>query len=49
MNDPVHLAAMEKFDQDLLYLSGDDYTKFARDTYAAERETMVRLGATQKP
>jgi tripartite-type tricarboxylate transporter receptor subunit TctC len=49
MNDPVHLAAMEKFDQELLYLSGDDYAKFARDTFAAERETMARLGATQKP
>lgn len=49
MEDPIHLQAMEKFDQDLIYMSGDDYAKFARDTFAAERTTMARLLATQKP
>ena len=48
MEDPVHMQAMEKYDQDLLYMSGDDYAKFARDTFAAEKTTMARL-ATQKP
>ena len=30
MEDPVHLQAMEKYDQDLLYMSSEDYAKFAR-------------------
>jgi tripartite-type tricarboxylate transporter receptor subunit TctC len=49
MEDPTHLQAMEKFDQDLLYMSSDDYAKFARDSFEAERATMARLAATQKP
>jgi tripartite-type tricarboxylate transporter receptor subunit TctC len=48
MEDAIHLQAMEKYDQDLIYMSGDDYAKFARDTFAAERTTMARLQATQK-
>ena len=36
MQDPVHMQAMEKYDQDLLYMSAEDYAKFARDTFAAE-------------
>ena len=48
MEDPGHRQAMEKFDQELLYMSGEDYTKFARDTFAAEKATMSRLLATQK-
>ena len=49
MEDPVHMQAMEKYDQDLIYMSGDDYAKFARESYASERATMQRLLATQKP
>jgi tripartite-type tricarboxylate transporter receptor subunit TctC len=48
MEDAIHMQAMEKFDQDLIYMSGDEYAKFARDTFAAERTTMARLLATQK-
>ena len=48
MEDSGHRQAMEKFDQELLYMSGEDYTKFARDTFAAEKVTMSRLLATQK-
>ena len=49
MEDAVHMQAMEKYDQDLIYMSGDDYAKFARESYASERATMQRLLATQKP
>ena len=48
MEDPGHGQAMEKYDQDLLYMSGEEYAKFARDTFAAEKATMARLLATQK-
>ncbi len=48
MEDTTHMQAMEKFDQDLIYMSGEDYAKFARDTFAAEKTTMARLLAGQK-
>jgi tripartite-type tricarboxylate transporter receptor subunit TctC len=48
MEDPGHRQAMEKYDQDLLYMSGEEYAKFARDTFATEKATMARLLATQK-
>jgi tripartite-type tricarboxylate transporter receptor subunit TctC len=48
MEDTAHMQAMEKYDQDLMYLSGDDYAKFARETYATEKAAMARLAATQK-
>jgi tripartite-type tricarboxylate transporter receptor subunit TctC len=43
MEDPVHLAVMEKYDQDLWYLSTADYAKYARETFAAEKATMDRM------
>jgi len=49
MEDATHMQAMEKFDQDLIYMSADDYAKFARETFAAEKTTMGRLLAGQKP
>jgi tripartite-type tricarboxylate transporter receptor subunit TctC len=48
MEDAVHRQAMEKFDQELLYMSSEQYAKFARETFAAEKATMARLLATQK-
>jgi tripartite-type tricarboxylate transporter receptor subunit TctC len=46
--DPIHLAALEKYDQDLWYRSSEDYAKYARETFAAERATMERLKAQSK-
>ena len=48
MEDAGHRQAMDKLDQDLLYMSPEDYAKFARTTFAAEKATMARLMATQK-
>jgi tripartite-type tricarboxylate transporter receptor subunit TctC len=48
MEDAGHRQAMEKLDQELLYMSPEDYAKFARATFAAEKATMARLMATQK-
>ena len=48
MEDTGHRQAMEKYDQELLYMSPEDYAKFARATFAAEKATMARLMATQK-
>jgi tripartite-type tricarboxylate transporter receptor subunit TctC len=46
--DPIHLAALEKYDQDLWYRSSEDYAKYARETFAAEKSTMERLKAQSK-
>jgi tripartite-type tricarboxylate transporter receptor subunit TctC len=46
--DPIHLATLEKYDQDLAYMTSEDYTRYARDTFAAEKATMERLKAQSK-
>jgi len=46
--DPIHLAALEKYDQDLWYRSSEDYAKYARETFDAEKATMERLKAQSK-
>ncbi|MCX7890927.1 MAG: tripartite tricarboxylate transporter substrate binding protein [Burkholderiales bacterium] len=48
MEDPIHLQALEKLDQELVYMSSEDYAKFARDTFNAEKATMDRLKAQTK-
>lgn len=49
MEDAVHMQAMSKYDQDLIYLSSEDYAKYARQMFADEKATMTRMAATQKP
>ncbi len=48
MEDPAHIAVLEKYDQELAYLSTEEYTRYARDTFAAEKATMERLKAQSK-
>ena len=44
MFDPVHIAELAKFDQEPVYLGTDDYARAMRETFAAERRTVERLG-----
>jgi tripartite-type tricarboxylate transporter receptor subunit TctC len=44
MQDPAHLAELERYDQDLAYLGPEDYGRAMRETFAAERRTVERLG-----
>ncbi|MCW5632222.1 MAG: tripartite tricarboxylate transporter substrate binding protein [Rubrivivax sp.] len=44
LDDPAVLATFDKFDQSVIYMDTDTYTKWARETYAAERATIERLG-----
>jgi tripartite-type tricarboxylate transporter receptor subunit TctC len=44
LEDPAVISTLEKFDQPIIYLDSDAYTKFARDTYQSEKETMESLG-----
>ena len=48
VHDPSHLAELERYDQDLAYLGPDDYGRSMRETFAAERRTVERLGLAQR-
>jgi len=42
--DPAHLAELARYDQELTYLNADDYGRAMREAYAAEKQTVERLG-----
>jgi tripartite-type tricarboxylate transporter receptor subunit TctC len=44
MFDPQHVAELAKYDQDLAYLGPEDYGRSMRETSAAEKRTVERLG-----
>ena len=44
LDDPAVLAVLDKYDQPVIYMNTDVYTKFARTTYAAEKGLIERLG-----
>ncbi len=44
MNEPNHLHEISKYDQELNYLAPDDYGRFMRETNAAEKRAVERLG-----
>ena len=48
LEDPAVLAMLDKFDQSVIYMDTATYTKWARETYAAEKATIERLGMAMK-
>lgn len=42
--DPRHIAELAKYDQEVVYLDSADYGLSMRETYAAEKRTVERLG-----
>jgi len=44
LEDPAVLASFEKFDQTVIYMDTEQYTRFARESFTAEKATMERLG-----
>jgi len=48
MDDPKVVAMLEKFDQPVIYMSGEDYAKFAKKTMDEEKPLIERLGMTVK-
>jgi tripartite-type tricarboxylate transporter receptor subunit TctC len=48
MDDPRHLELLDQLNQDLWYRSGDDYAKWARETYAKDKVLIERLGLAAK-
>ena len=48
LDDPAVLATFDKFDQSVIYMDTDTYTRWARETFAAEKATIERLGMAGK-
>lgn len=48
LEDPAVLATFDKYDQTVIYMNTEQYTKWARDTFAAEKATIDRLGLSMK-
>jgi tripartite-type tricarboxylate transporter receptor subunit TctC len=48
LDDPAVIATFDKFDQTVIYMNTDDYTRFARESFAAEKATIERLGMSAK-
>lgn len=44
LEDPAVLSTFDKFDQTIIYKNTEDYTRFAREMWVAEKATMERLG-----
>ncbi len=47
LDDPNYMKTIERLDQERWYLSTDDYAKYTRETFIAEKATMERLGLKQ--
>ena len=48
LDDAAVLATLEKFDQSVIYMGSEDYTRWARETFATEKATIERLGMANK-
>jgi tripartite-type tricarboxylate transporter receptor subunit TctC len=48
MDDPKHLELLDELNQDLWYRTGDDYAKWAVETYAKDKALIERLGLAAK-
>ena len=48
LEDPAVLGVFEKYDQSVIYMNTDAYTRFARDSFASEKATIERLGLAYK-
>lgn len=44
MNDPAHIAELAKYDQELTYLDAEDYGRSLKESFAAEKRAVERLG-----
>ena len=48
MDDPKHVELLDQLNQDAWYRSGDDYAKWARDSFARDKLLIDRLGLAAK-
>jgi len=48
LEDPAVLASFEKYDQSVIYMNTQDYTRFAQETYLKEKAIIEKLGLALK-
>ncbi len=48
LDDPKVIETLDRFNQPVIYMNSEDYTKYAQRTYEAERATVERLGLAKK-
>ncbi len=48
LEDPAVLSTFEKYDQSVIYMNTETYTKWAREAYVQEKATIERLGLANK-
>ena len=48
LEDPEHVKMLDKYDQEMSYMSSADYLKWAQDTYREERTLIEKLGLLAK-
>jgi tripartite-type tricarboxylate transporter receptor subunit TctC len=48
MDDPRHQEVMEQLNQQVWYRSGEDYRKWAADTFQRDKALIERLGLAMK-
>jgi tripartite-type tricarboxylate transporter receptor subunit TctC len=46
--DPEHIKVLDRYDQPLVYLNSEDYTKWGEKTFREERALIERLGLLAK-
>lgn len=44
MDDPMYQKVLERVEQENWYLGSADYARYARETFAAEKGVVERLG-----
>ncbi|NBY69209.1 MAG: tripartite tricarboxylate transporter substrate binding protein [Betaproteobacteria bacterium] len=47
LEDPKVLASFEKYDQSVIYMNTEDYTKYARETFPKEKKLIEQLGLSK--
>lgn len=48
LEDPKVLASFEKYDQSVIYMNTEDYTKYARETFPKEKKLIEQLGLSKQ-
>ena len=48
LEDPKVLASFEKYDQSVIYMNTEDYTKYARENFPKEKKLIEQLGLARR-
>jgi hypothetical protein len=44
LQDPAHLAILERFDMPMMYADGEGYARYAREFYAEDSAMVRQMG-----